>query len=90
MVSSDENESSSASENVEASHSSYTAEPHHEVAREERAPVVAQQPSFEAPTHGEEPQPLPEPITTEPVVIADPSKPKKGGWWAKAKASLGN
>jgi len=58
--------------------------------REERAPVVAQQPSYEAPTHGEEPQPLPEPITTEPVVIADPSKPKKGGWWAKAKASLGN
>jgi ribonuclease E len=31
---------------------------------------------------------LPEPITTEPVVIADPNKPKKGGWWAKAKATL--
>ena len=43
--------------------------------------IVAQEP---------ETQPLPEPITTEPVVIADPSKPKKGGWWAKAKASLGN
>jgi len=89
-ISSDENESSSASESGEAPLSSYTAEPHHEVAREERAPVVAQQPSSEAPTHGEEPQPLPEAITTEPVVIADPSKPKKGGWWAKAKASLGN
>jgi ribonuclease E len=34
------------------------------------------------------PAPLPEPITTEPVVIADPNKPKKGGWWAKAKATL--
>ncbi len=33
--------------------------------------------------------PLPEAITTEPVVIADPTKPKKGGWWAKAKATLG-
>ena len=33
--------------------------------------------------------PLPETITTEAVVIADPNKPKKGGWWAKAKASLG-
>ena len=33
--------------------------------------------------------PLPEAITTEPVVIADPNKPKKGGWWAKAKATLG-
>ena len=32
---------------------------------------------------------LPEPITTEPVVMADPNKPKKGGWWAKAKATLG-
>ncbi len=32
---------------------------------------------------------LPELITTEPVVSADPNKPKKGGWWAKAKASLG-
>jgi ribonuclease E len=31
---------------------------------------------------------LPESITTEPVVIADPNKPKKGGWWAKAKATL--
>jgi ribonuclease E len=29
---------------------------------------------------------LPELITTEPVVSADPNKPKKGGWWAKAKA----
>jgi ribonuclease E len=35
------------------------------------------------------PAPLPEAITTEPVVIADPNKPKKGGWWAKAKATLG-
>jgi ribonuclease E len=33
--------------------------------------------------------PLPEMITTEAVVIADPNKPKKGGWWAKAKATLG-
>ena len=31
----------------------------------------------------------PHQITTEPVVIADPNKPKKGGWWAKAKATLG-
>lgn len=33
--------------------------------------------------------PAPQSITTEPVVIADPNKPKKGGWWAKAKATLG-
>ena len=33
---------------------------------------------------------VPEPITTEPVVIADPNKPKKGGWWAKAKAKIGS
>ena len=33
--------------------------------------------------------PAPQPVTTEPVVIADPNKPKKGGWWAKAKATLG-
>ncbi len=32
---------------------------------------------------------LPEEITTEAVVITDPNKPKKGGWWAKAKATLG-
>jgi len=38
----------------------------------------------------EPPAPLPEPITTEPVVIADPSKPKKGGWWAKAKSGFGH
>lgn len=33
--------------------------------------------------------PTPQPVTTEPVVIADPNKPKKGGWWAKAKVTLG-
>ncbi|MFM8608166.1 MAG: ribonuclease E/G [Hyphomicrobiales bacterium] len=90
MASSDENESSSASESVDATDSSYTAEPHREVVREERAPVFAQTTSYEPPVQVEEPQQHPEPITTEPVVIADPSKPKKGGWWAKAKASLGN
>ena len=37
-----------------------------------------------------EAEPVPEPISTEPVVIADPSKPKKGGWWAKAKATIGS
>ena len=90
MASSDENESSSASEGVDATDSSHTAEPHREVVREERAPVITQTTSYEPSAPAEEPQPLPEPITTEPVVIADPSKPKKGGWWAKAKASLGN
>jgi ribonuclease E len=90
LASSDETDSNSTAHGEGASESSHAAEPQREVVREERAPVVAQQPSYEAPTHGEEPQPLPEPITTEPVVIADPSKPKKGGWWAKAKASLGN
>jgi ribonuclease E len=34
------------------------------------------------------PEPAPKPITTEPVVVGDPSKPKKGGWWARAKAGL--
>jgi ribonuclease E len=90
LASSDETDSNSTSHGEGASESSHAAEPQREVVREERAPMVAQQPSYEAPTHGEESQPLPEPITTEPVVIADPSKPKKGGWWAKAKASLGN
>ena len=42
---------------------------------EEPAPVAA-------------PEPAPEPVTTEPVVVGDPSKPKKGGWWARAKAGL--
>ena len=67
-----------------------------ETAPVERAPVETSAPRYEAPREAPampqvpEAQPLPEPITTEPVVIADPSKPKKGGWWAKAKASLGN
>ena len=50
------------------------------VAVMEAAPVVEAVPA---------PAPAPEPITTEPVVIADPNRPKKGGWWAKAKASFG-
>jgi ribonuclease E len=38
-----------------------------------------------------EPQaPLPEPITTEPVVIgSEPAAPRRAGWWAKAKSALG-
>jgi ribonuclease E len=36
------------------------------------------------------PEPLPEPITTEPIVIgAEPAAPRKAGWWAKAKSALG-
>lgn len=54
-----------------------------ETSREDHAPVVAAAPRHETPYEAPkvESQPLPEPITTEPVVIADPSKPKKGGWW---------
>ena len=54
------------------------------VAPEETASAV------EAPQAAKpEKAPAPQPVTTEPVVIADPNKPKKGGWWAKAKATLG-
>ena len=54
------------------------------VATEETATAV------EAPQVAKpEKPPAPQPVTTEPVVIADPNKPKKGGWWAKAKATLG-
>jgi ribonuclease E len=57
--------------------------------------LVAAEPNVAAPVarepapSSEPPAPLPEPITTEPIVIADPSKPKKGGWWAKAKSGFG-
>ena len=35
------------------------------------------------------PEPLPEPVTTEPVVIgAEPTEPRKAGWWAKAKSVI--
>jgi hypothetical protein len=38
----------------------------------------------------EPPAPLPEPITTEPVVIgSEPASPRRAGWWAKAKSALG-
>ena len=54
------------------------------IAPEETASAV------EAPAAAKpEKAPAPQSITTEPVVIADPNKPKKGGWWAKAKATLG-
>ncbi|PPD16841.1 MAG: ribonuclease E/G [Methylobacterium sp.] len=33
-----------------------------------------------------EPAPAPEP---EPVEVPDPSRPKRSGWWAKAKSALG-
>jgi ribonuclease E len=37
-----------------------------------------------------EPEPRPEPITTEPVVTGtEPTAPRKAGWWAKAKSALG-
>lgn len=49
------------------------------------APVAAIAPE---PAPLPEPAPVPEPVTTEPVVVGDPSKPKKGGWWARAKAGL--
>jgi ribonuclease E len=54
------------------------------------APVHAAPAKAEAPADVETPAPAPEPepITTEPVVVGDPSKPKKGGWWARAKAGL--
>ena len=49
------------------------------------APVAATAPE---PAPLPAPAPVPEPVTTEPVVVGDPSKPKKGGWWARAKAGL--
>jgi ribonuclease E len=51
------------------------------------APAKAEAPAY-VETPAPAPEPAPEPITTEPVVVGDPSKPKKGGWWARAKAGL--
>jgi ribonuclease E len=91
-----ESDSSSESSSEQSSASSQADYQPRVTAPVEHAPVETAAPRYEAPreapqvTREPEAQPLPEPITTEPVVSADPSKPKKGGWWAKAKASLGN
>jgi ribonuclease E len=48
-------------------------------------------PPAEAPVEApaEEAAPLPEPITTEPVLIgSEPAAPRKAGWWSKAKSAL--
>ena len=51
-------------------------------------PAPAPEPVAAAPEPVVEAQP--EPITTEPVVIgAEPTAPRKAGWWAKAKSALG-
>ena len=90
FASTDEAEAPSASESEMISEAPRATEHHQEQPREERAPVPSEAGGGEGVTHADESPSRPEPITTEPVVIADPSKPKKGGWWAKAKASLGN
>ena len=54
------------------------------------APAHESAPAAATPAPAPEPvaEPAPEPITTEPVVVGDASKPRKGGWWARAKAGL--
>jgi ribonuclease E len=100
MVGSEPMESSSgdgAHHLAQAAHSSETEAPHVATVSVSQ-PVISSQASgpvetlvSETPLRPEPSvaAPLPEPVTTEPVVTADPNRPKKGGWWAKAKASLG-
>ena len=62
-----------------------------DTASAEPAPQFVSVPVEAAPMASPAPEPEPAPIetvTTEPVVVGDPSKPKKGGWWARAKAGL--
>jgi ribonuclease E len=54
----------------------------------EPAPAPEPTPQRDEPPVARAPEPEPEPVTTEPVVVGDPTKPKKGGWWARAKAGL--
>jgi ribonuclease E len=71
------------------------APPEPEPARAEASPA----PAAERPAPPPAPEPEPEPaatidysVTTEPVVVgteAEANRPKRGGWWARAKASLG-
>ncbi|MGA0598904.1 Rne/Rng family ribonuclease [Enterovirga sp. CN4-39] len=66
------------------------AEP--EAAAEPRAAEPAQVAAEAPPAEPVEPAPAPEP-EPEPVAIVltppDPDRPKRGGWWSKAKAALG-
>ena len=58
------------------------------IAIQETPAVAEAKADAPAPEPVSAPEPAPEPITTEPVVVGDPSKPRKGGWWARAKAGF--
>jgi ribonuclease E len=65
-------------------------------AKAEAAAEVAASPMSERSTAAEapvEPAPLPPEPEPEPVAVVltppDPNRPKRGGWWSKAKAALG-
>jgi ribonuclease E len=45
-----------------------------------------------APTQAEKPAAKPAPVPTQPelpvITAADPTAPKRAGWWSRAKSSL--
>ncbi|HEY8564915.1 MAG TPA: Rne/Rng family ribonuclease [Beijerinckiaceae bacterium] len=59
------------------------------------APAVAVPDRIEMPIAQAKPEPEPEPAQPEPEPVAvvltppDPNRPKRAGWWSKAKAALG-
>ena len=60
------------------------AEPAHEASAPEPAPVAAA-PEPEAAPPAPEPEPEPVAVVLTPP---DPNRPKRGGWWSKAKAAI--
>jgi ribonuclease E len=62
-------------------------------ASHEETPRQAEPESPAPVTHHYEPAPEPEPVPAEPEPVAaepDPNRPKRSGWWQRAKASLGS